>query len=396
MNRRRFLVTATATASVGLAGCTGSDDDGDDETDTEPPTAAFDWSPEDIRAGAEISFDATDSEAPETEIVAFRWTIGDQEATAETVSHTFDGVGEYEVTLEVEDENGNTDTTTMTVNVGEPEVVELLVEELLTLGEELDEVSSLDSLHNPDRLEQLQAHRDTAQGLLEDAEAAGASEAVLTATQEILAFQGDLVETHELDIEARTLYMDTTLDSAEILVEEGIDLAALDDNMAAFDQLEGILDDRVALQDSLESPNVDTGPLEEPELTYDGSPGEYTRYDSDDYEMIRTRLSDITGDLRAGTEMFHGIEQAEQGQWENARNRFSEALDIMSDAPDLPDETPAVVEDFLGPAFSDEVSSDDRDLVGILESMLDAAQAEDIDALDQEVEHLLEVTSFQR
>ena len=54
-------------------------------------------------------------------ITGYRWDLGDGNiATGESVEHEYSGVGDYTVTLTVEDEAGNTGTDTITVHVVEP------------------------------------------------------------------------------------------------------------------------------------------------------------------------------------------------------------------------------------------------------------------------------------
>jgi PGF-CTERM protein len=104
-------------------------EDGDGNTDqtsrtvtvTEPPEldAAFGVTPGEPTAGEEATFDASASAGA---IVEYRWTLGDgteQTTSDSTVAHTYDGAGEYTVTLELEGEDGTTDQTSQTVTVSE-------------------------------------------------------------------------------------------------------------------------------------------------------------------------------------------------------------------------------------------------------------------------------------
>jgi len=83
------------------------------------PTAAFTIEPEEPEEGEEVTFDATDSEPGEDEIVDFSWDIDGEEFEGEVVNTTFDEAGDYDVELTVENDEGRTDTATDTVTVVE-------------------------------------------------------------------------------------------------------------------------------------------------------------------------------------------------------------------------------------------------------------------------------------
>ncbi|WP_440006079.1 PKD domain-containing protein [Halomicrococcus sp. SG-WS-1] len=83
------------------------------------PTAAFSG-PSNAQTGEQVTFDASASTDPDGSIASYEWDFGDgTTATGESVVHTFDSAGEYEVTLTVTDDDGATTTTTKTVTVEE-------------------------------------------------------------------------------------------------------------------------------------------------------------------------------------------------------------------------------------------------------------------------------------
>ncbi len=88
----------------------------------------FSWTPAQPVAGQEITFTAEVNNDP-TEPITYLWNFGDdtdeQDTEDETITHTYDQAGVYEVTLEVTDDEGLTGTVTQTVTVGEPQVPEL-------------------------------------------------------------------------------------------------------------------------------------------------------------------------------------------------------------------------------------------------------------------------------
>ncbi len=125
--RRTFLRTAGAGAGLAalfVAGCDGDDDIID--PGNEDPTAAFTFSPENPDAGQEVTFDATGSDDPDGDIDTYEWDFGDESTgSGETVTHTYQENGSYDVTLTVTDDQGATATSEMTIMVGPQAAVTL-------------------------------------------------------------------------------------------------------------------------------------------------------------------------------------------------------------------------------------------------------------------------------
>ncbi|MBX0287616.1 PKD domain-containing protein [Halomicroarcula sp. F28] len=72
-------------------------------------------------SGTTVSFDASGSSLTDGSITSYEWAFGDgATASGETVEHTFDEAGYYDVTLTVTDDAGDTIETTKEVTVGEP------------------------------------------------------------------------------------------------------------------------------------------------------------------------------------------------------------------------------------------------------------------------------------
>ncbi|MDQ2052031.1 PKD domain-containing protein, partial [Natronolimnohabitans sp. A-GB9] len=96
--------------------------------DEERPTAEFEITPSDPGPDEEFELDASMSEAPAGEITEYDWSVdesystgdweGDSSLSGETVTGVYQGVGEYEIELEVTDNGGATDSVTKTVDVG--------------------------------------------------------------------------------------------------------------------------------------------------------------------------------------------------------------------------------------------------------------------------------------
>jgi plastocyanin len=83
-------------------------------------TATFELSTSAALTGKEITFDASDSAAPESSITGYEWTFGDgSTATGEVVEHSFSEGGAHTVKLTVITEAGATLTATETVTIRE-------------------------------------------------------------------------------------------------------------------------------------------------------------------------------------------------------------------------------------------------------------------------------------
>ena len=83
-----------------------------------PPIAEFTASPADGEAPLEVSFDATESSDPDGIIIAYLWDFDDgSSATGETVTHTFDAAGEYDVKLTVIDNDQDRTERVLRVSV---------------------------------------------------------------------------------------------------------------------------------------------------------------------------------------------------------------------------------------------------------------------------------------
>lgn len=94
------------------------DDDGDQSYD---PDAAFFWTPSQPESGETVTFDASQSEDQNGNIVDYEWFFGDGSSPGHgrTVQHSYSSTGEYDVQLVVTDSDGNTDSLTRTVPVVE-------------------------------------------------------------------------------------------------------------------------------------------------------------------------------------------------------------------------------------------------------------------------------------
>jgi LEA14-like dessication related protein/PKD repeat protein len=100
--------TATDTVSIDV-----------DPEPLESPTAVAEANQTSGEAPLEVTFDAGESTASDTEIVEYAWRFDDRSEleTGEQVSHTFSSEGQYTVELVVTDDEGNTASDTVTIDV---------------------------------------------------------------------------------------------------------------------------------------------------------------------------------------------------------------------------------------------------------------------------------------
>jgi PKD repeat protein len=86
----------------------------------DPPTADFTVNPSEPGLNERIVFDASASEAPDVEIVDYRWFInGEPESTDRRLTKTFSTSELYTVELRVEDRAGQTDRYSQTFEIGD-------------------------------------------------------------------------------------------------------------------------------------------------------------------------------------------------------------------------------------------------------------------------------------
>jgi len=107
------------------------------------PTASFDFSPEAVVEGQEVSFDGTASQPNGGNLVSYEWDFnndGSVDATGETVTHTYTKPGSYNINLTVEKTCGATDVEVKPIVVAdEPvSVVDVTTNAPITEGETLE------------------------------------------------------------------------------------------------------------------------------------------------------------------------------------------------------------------------------------------------------------------
>lgn len=95
----------------------------------EAPNAVFTYAPAQPTVGDDVSFDATGSTDPNSDIELYEWAFGDgTTATGRSVSHTFEEGGEYTTTLRVTDSVNNESTFSREVYVNSPPRAEITVD----------------------------------------------------------------------------------------------------------------------------------------------------------------------------------------------------------------------------------------------------------------------------
>lgn len=84
----------------------------------QPPTASFVFSPSTIYRGTVVTFDASASSDPDGDSLAYSWDFGnDTTGSGTSPSTTYADLGDFDVTLTVDDGEGGVDTYTRTVTV---------------------------------------------------------------------------------------------------------------------------------------------------------------------------------------------------------------------------------------------------------------------------------------
>ena len=84
-------------------------------------SSVFKATPQEGQLPLEVSFDATESNAPAGEIVSYEWDFNNDnvftDAKGATIKHTFDQIGTYKVNLRVTDNTGQYEITTKEIKV---------------------------------------------------------------------------------------------------------------------------------------------------------------------------------------------------------------------------------------------------------------------------------------
>jgi PKD repeat protein len=90
-----------------------------EEPTEEPPTAAI-QGPAEANVGELVTFDGSGSQAGSSQIASYEWTFGDGgTGSGPTVDYTYNGAGDFTVTLTVTDENQLSDDATQGISVTE-------------------------------------------------------------------------------------------------------------------------------------------------------------------------------------------------------------------------------------------------------------------------------------
>jgi outer membrane protein assembly factor BamB len=83
------------------------------------PIPVFEFSPQSPQAGMQIVFDASASNDPDGSIEEYAWDFGDGETgSGSLVTHTYEAVSGYIVTLSITDNDGYTESETMALTIG--------------------------------------------------------------------------------------------------------------------------------------------------------------------------------------------------------------------------------------------------------------------------------------
>ncbi|TKX87533.1 PKD domain-containing protein [Halorubrum sp. SS5] len=183
----------------------GGDGGGGDEDPSEPTvTAALAANQTGVYPGEAISFNASASEGTD---LAYNWTFGDDtNATGETVEHTYDATGTYNVTLTVA--NGSaSDTDRIAVSVVEPVDAAITAERTSASVGDIIEFDALNSTSEA-RSANVTYEWNFGDGT--------------TVTDGVVAHEYDAAGTYTVTLTATdTVTGETTTDTVEVVIEEG-------------------------------------------------------------------------------------------------------------------------------------------------------------------------------
>ena len=113
-----------------VTACSSGSDDGSGGDENEPnsaPVADFTANLTDGTLPLAISFDANGSSDADGNIASYTWDFGDGElASGVLVDHTFDAIGNFEVTLTVTDNDGDSSQSMQVVVVRAPSIAHVI------------------------------------------------------------------------------------------------------------------------------------------------------------------------------------------------------------------------------------------------------------------------------
>lgn len=101
----------------------------DNDPDTPAPEVSLTTSTQSGEIPLTVEFDASGSSSQTGDIASYVWEFGDgTSASGAVVNHTFDQVGEYEVSLQITDTDGNSQTFTVNISATMPQPDDALCE----------------------------------------------------------------------------------------------------------------------------------------------------------------------------------------------------------------------------------------------------------------------------
>ena len=109
MKRKYFLLVLFLILAIFLSGCGSSGVTTPPITTNQSPTASFTANPTSGVSPLQVTFNASSSYDPDGTIVSYEWDFKDgSTGNGETVNHTFNSTGNYNVKLTVTDDKGAT------------------------------------------------------------------------------------------------------------------------------------------------------------------------------------------------------------------------------------------------------------------------------------------------
>lgn len=222
-----------------------------------------------------------------------------------------------------ESENGQDDTDAQA-----EERYNEAIDFLVANQEQLDTLESEDAERDSKDLEEMRDRLADAEVALDDAETHSDDDFLeqVEAARDVADFQALLVDSHEHDLD-----IDEALDAADAF----FDTDQLERATQEYESVTAMVGDARSFLGDLETAyaELDTEPIDEPTLSYDGEVSDYIRLDArSDLDIIESFAAAMAETSRGFQQMFDGIEEYEVETYAVAEDSFESARDVFESA----------------------------------------------------------------